>query len=234
MPYDPLKIGYRKASELVLNVDAIDFATGLGLKTFYGAKVAGSAYILTTNPFYSDSYTHSTQIHHTTDVDAAAATGGVGTFATKITANFDITFKRSAELEGTAIVNVPYAGYNVTGAQESHIKITATLSKGATGVEDSIATGDSDTSVNMATQRFNSFMSAIPLTIGKTNIAKGETLRLKIEVKYASAGTACNLSLAHDPKNRQPPVDATEGTGSGWNTGDPSQLTIQLPFIVKE
>lgn len=217
MAYDPLRQAYRNSPPAAINVDFTEFNTGTGYVEFFLGKT-NSENRMSNVAFYSDG------------VFIISSTTTSDTPVQVMDQDFDADFNRTVILEGEAIANLGIALGNDEDATDTFkIYAIAKLRKydGSTETEIASATGTARTWNPGAAQQQSFMNQTLNITVPKTTIIAGDSLRLTVEIWLESNGTADIASaLCIDPKGRQ--LDYPEMDGDSWSGGVGSNAAIDI------
>ncbi len=192
----------------IKSFDFRDIASGTGIIEFFAGNTVDKN-ILSDNSFYSK------------DIFQSSGNMAVSSDQIRLDIDFDVLMNATTTIEGTIVVNVPIAARRSGATTTAHVVIKLRKWDGTTETE--IASNTSSVlSNNSAGVKY--LMTATDLTIPRTTINVGETLRLTIELWGSGEATPSSVEFAHDPKNRT----------TGWDTTVPSILTLQLPVRIEE
>lgn len=178
--------------DAIATYDATDFADGTGIVKFYFATTndsVGLSYVLTRDQSYS-----------WYDADEAGAKTGVETVVNATTSDIDYDlsqFQISRVIEGTALAIIGYQLEDPAGGATGTILVKIRKWNAATSTETEIANKTSNTVAATGPANSSGTLS-IPITIPRTRLGKGDTLRVTLFV----TGTSGSLSYGHDPQNR--------------------------------
>lgn len=207
--------------QVIASYDFTDIATGKATKIFYAGDASAGKLLYPSATFYS--------IYGGT----GSGNNGAGDH------DFDISIEQPMIIEGLSVVNIPIIfEYNGGSTATLSSTITAKIRKVAGGVETEIA------SHNIAYTQKDPTPSgerqievvAISITVPRTKLAAGNTLRLTITTSAAGANTG--IVVVHDPANRSSSLLAPTNTLLASTTPityastTTTQLTFGLPIVI--
>jgi len=211
MALDPSLTEFTTASPILANYDYNDLAEGTGNVEFYGGttkELTVVNHILRRGTFFSNWNNRFTQ---------AAVTGGN---AKRIDLDFDLSaFKNAQVINGTGYVYIPV----INAGNCTSYAIARVRKVSATGAESEIASATSETTNTLAEHIF-----AMALTIPKTPIATGETLRVTIEIWALSTSGNTHVGLAHDSNGGDCDFPSITNSITAGN----SYLKVNIPFEI--
>lgn len=233
---------YLKTGEgSIATFDWTDIANGTGYSTYYGAKTASGANMTTvTAALYSE------RIHSTKTV---ALSGVIATPFNDPDApnpnelDFDIQFNLPRQINGDVFINVPI-GVHKNAAQGYRYGCSgAVLHVDTGGTETELGVGKSQqfaiVDLGGETDDISSDMGLIKINVDKTHFKKDEILRFRLTPRYRlSAGGAVDdndCGVGHDPANRSDANYDDIGLNTSQqviSTGEPTQLSFHVPFVI--
>ena len=194
MPLNPKLQKFSTASPVITSFDFVDIADGTGVVTFF--------------PFISKTSAGEDEHLGTEAVFGRVVTKFVvaisGAMAQRTDDDFDLTaFNASRTIEGTALISIPVrVSGNTVGSATVRMVCVVKHFDGST--ETNLVTVTSDDNANVSGPGVvDDFTVLMPAVIPRTHFAKGDTLRLTIEL-WGTGGGNGNDSVQFfvDPANR--------------------------------
>lgn len=217
MPLDQDLTEFTTASQVLLNYNYTDIASGTGYITYF----------LLSSYNTSTSHMLDNNINYSQDIEFTSSTTTSTTFVKVSDTDFDLTeFKISQTIGGIASANMTI-GIPASPQVEGYVIVKVRKWDGST--ETDIASGQSKTKASIGGTGGN-LLENIDVTIPKTLFSIGDVLRITIE-GWARSPDGINLAKVTygiDPKNR-------DGTVIIPSTDDPVSITtslINIPFEI--
>ena len=221
---------YRKTREgIIASYDFIDIADGTGVIVFLGSDTDDNGtvtYQLARNAVYSQN-----------TVTSAFGTGSTNDVKV-VDADFDVTFNLSKRIKGKVIANIPII-YGSEGEDRDGTCYVKVLVRHWDGSSETDIASNTKSEVSAAVVTNDTAQVVFNVEVDvttETHFARGETLRITVEVYSNSPGAqAMPAGLMHDPKNRE-----AFATGDGWGNGSDSAdfitsiLSFNVPFILTD
>jgi len=197
-------------SPSIASYDYVDIANGTGYITFYGFNGSNSG---------STSYALTNQVAWSAKVVLPHNAGVVSAYTKTAEYNFDTILNTPRVVRGKAIINVPLS-VTATAGNYNYAYASCAICKVVSGVE-TVVGWASGALVEQSNAGTNHIQSGIVFDCPQTNIKKGETLRLSVEV-WSFCNSTGATDVGSDPKNR---------TATAFGT-DPTQLKADIPFRI--
>lgn len=209
-----------------------DFVQGTGMVRFYGGGTQDSSGI---------KYRLSTETFETSISDGASppvaqryliVTISGSSFSKHIDLDFDTgTFNRNTVIEGKMLSCIPFGitNTNPVGGDVGHAYVIVDLKKVATDgtTETSLVSVQSNTVYQASNDYADNFFSVIS-TVPRTNLLKGEKLRITVEGWAKTTAGSPRLSIVFDPKNRAIALPTYYPDFTAGYT----QMTFDVPFKI--
>ena len=210
---ESLPMHFRSGGGIIFNFDWIDYAAGVGYKTYYGCASrtsGGTAYFLTDK-----------------EIDSTlSATGGAtssGAYAQLINQDFDLVFERPAQIGGgDALINCTW--HLDTSDSSAYCVITIYHYDGTT--ETSLGTATTATQSVAGGGGAENHRECLKIAITDKKFNSGDTLRLTWELYGKSDNGTVDFNIWHDPSSRATVTEEKASLTCG------TDLSFHVPFRV--
>lgn len=207
--------------------DYFDIAAGTGVVQFYAANGPSGTNFLTENQIYSDLIILGNEFATINTADGQGA---------KISFDFDVTFNKPQDIEGTCIVEIPH-GWRDTGNQTTNQRMHAYIRKwdGATEINlVSMSGSEWLASGQGAGVETKTTLSTLSGEIPFNHFKAGETLRLTVEDStWEAGGNTHHIFIGADPQGRLTNDKARISNATlTFASGDVTALRCFVPFRI--
>lgn len=186
---------FRNQGERVItSFDYTDIADGTGIIDYQGFSCETSGGV---------TYKLNRQATYSSQIETTQALTAINTYQKEMDLDFDLTtFNLPQTLRGKAIIQFAWGHDAYTGGNTNNAYIIAKLRKWDGTTETEIAHIQTETlDITNGVTKYR--IANMPITIPQTLYKKGETLRLTIEGWALTNGGGSNLTIGHDPQNRE-------------------------------
>lgn len=215
MALSPKLTKFSTASPVTLNVDFIDFVTGVGVKRFYAADV--------------NSDTRDTVGERILTTETITSSIGFTNTATTADYDFDIVLTRNLRVGGECVINIPYKFTNVSGGQtDATCLLTVTVRHWDGSTETDLGSETTLAALTVITSlSLSAGIATIRLNVTEKQFKIGDTLRLTIV--HGETTGAEEIAIGHDPAGRITVFPGVQTGGEEWTT---TATTMDLPIIL--
>lgn len=216
---------FPQSSQIFLNYDYSDIASGTGFVNYYTyttKDTSATAYHLTSD----------TVNIYSTEIEQTALSSDDTQYVKVIDKDFDLSaFNMVTTIRGTGIIRftVDAGRFAGSGSGNGNSYVIVRVRKWDGTTETEIASAQSPTQSGNGGGGESTVL--MPITIPRTVFQKGQQLRVTIEGWLdAESGTNSYLTIGSDPQNRDGSNIVPSGDASGLTT---TRFIIKMPFELK-